>query len=215
MNKTVKLFALFLMSVFYTSCGQNQTNAPKDTIKSETKDTVTSRWIYTKYEYTDSIGKSLIIQNSLPRGGPYTHPTGNRFGYGIFWTRVINETSKPIELSINFPADSFEIFRQPGSYLKLFLPPGTMTIDKVSLYDYGAGTKSFLDTAFYKPTMMQRTIHPKEECLFYVALVFIVPDNGPVRTGLVLKGQDLFYRISVAKQLDSALIPCGEIVFKK
>ncbi len=42
MKKFVKLFALFLMSVFFTSCGQNQTNVPKDNIKSETKDIVTS-----------------------------------------------------------------------------------------------------------------------------------------------------------------------------
>jgi hypothetical protein len=53
--------------------------------------------------------------------------------------------------------------------------------------------------------MLQRTIRPKEECLFYIALVFQVPDNGAV----------LFYRISILWQLDSALIPCGQIVFKK
>ena len=45
MKKLVKLFTLFLMFVFYTSCGvQNQTNVPKDNIKPETKDTVTSYW---------------------------------------------------------------------------------------------------------------------------------------------------------------------------
>jgi len=29
-EKTRKLFTLFLMSVFLTSCGQNQTNSPKE-----------------------------------------------------------------------------------------------------------------------------------------------------------------------------------------
>src|SRR4030095_12311129 len=43
MKKLVKLFALFLISVCYTSCGQSQTSLPKDNIKSETKDTVTSQ----------------------------------------------------------------------------------------------------------------------------------------------------------------------------
>ncbi|MCW3090134.1 MAG: histidine kinase [Ferruginibacter sp.] len=43
MKKFVKLFALFLMSVFHTSCGQNQTNVPQENIKSETKDLVTSQ----------------------------------------------------------------------------------------------------------------------------------------------------------------------------
>jgi hypothetical protein len=55
---------------FFTSPGgQNQTDLPKEKIKSETKDASTSRWIYTKYEYTDSNGKSLIIQNGFPGGG--------------------------------------------------------------------------------------------------------------------------------------------------
>ena len=55
MKKLVKLFAVFLMFVFHTSCGQNQTNVPKDNIKSETKDIVTSPGFKekynTKYEY--------------------------------------------------------------------------------------------------------------------------------------------------------------------
>jgi ligand-binding sensor domain-containing protein len=44
--KTIKYFpvyTLFLMLVFHTSCGQNQTNVPKDNIKSEIKDSVTSQ----------------------------------------------------------------------------------------------------------------------------------------------------------------------------
>ena len=62
--------------------------------------------------------------------------------------------------------------------------------------------------------MLQRTINPKEACLFYIAVLMHVPDNGPVRAGLVLKEQDLFYRISIIPHFDSALIPCGHIVFK-
>jgi ligand-binding sensor domain-containing protein len=39
------IYSIFLMLVFYTSCkGRNQTNLPKDNIKPETKDTVTSHW---------------------------------------------------------------------------------------------------------------------------------------------------------------------------
>jgi len=40
--KYVHVYAFFLISVFHTSCGQNQTNVSKDNIKTETKDTVTS-----------------------------------------------------------------------------------------------------------------------------------------------------------------------------
>lgn len=161
-------------------------------------------------------GKGIIIQNSAPKGAAFTHADGKIFSYRICWTRVINETASPAELTINFPADSFAIFPQANSHLlKIFLLPNTMTPDKESLYNYWVDLKSFLDTAFYKPTMLHRTIHPKEECLFLVVLVLMVPNNGGVVTGLVLKGQDLFYSIRVGRQIGPALIPCGRIVFKK
>jgi hypothetical protein len=168
--------------------------------------------------------KGVIIQNSLPKGNGrldstgkngYNDPAGKNFAYAIFWTRVINETATPLELTINFPADSFAIPHYLNSYLKLFLPPDTMTPDKESLYNYGLkGLKSFLDTSFNKPSMLQRTINPKEECRFYIAYIVALSDvryNGAVRTELILKEQGLFYKIN---RLDS-LIPCGHIVFKK
>jgi ligand-binding sensor domain-containing protein len=42
MKKYLQICSLFLVLVFYTSCRQNQTKVPKEDIKSETKDTVTS-----------------------------------------------------------------------------------------------------------------------------------------------------------------------------
>jgi hypothetical protein len=154
---------------------------------------------YTESSYTDSTGIVVIIQNSLPEGLGYTDPAGKNFGGRIFWTRVVNETSTPLELTINFPADSFAMLPSPDSYLKVFLPPDTMTL------------KSFLDTGINKPTMLQRTINPKEACLFYIGVLFLGQREGVTRAGLVLKERDLFYRINL---LDPALIPCGRIVFK-
>jgi hypothetical protein len=40
--KYIHVYALFLITGFLTSCRQNQTTAPKDNIKSGTKDTVTT-----------------------------------------------------------------------------------------------------------------------------------------------------------------------------
>ena len=80
--KYIQVYALFLMLVFCTSCvGQNKPAPPKEKIKSETKDVSTSPEsdegkFHTKYEYADSIGKSLIIQNSFPRGVLYTASNG-------------------------------------------------------------------------------------------------------------------------------------------
>jgi len=194
------LITLTILTICLTALGQ-------------TSPTKKSVYVDTEVKYTDSAGKGVVIQNSLPKGGGgYIHSSGKTFSYVIFWTRVINQTTTPLELSIHFPADSLTIFPSPDSYLKVFLPPDTMTINKESLYDYGlTGLKSFLDTAFGKPTMLHRIINPKEECLFYIVRLANVGYNGAVRAGLVLQEKDLFYRINM---LDS-LIPCGHIVFKK
>src|ERR1043166_9436444 len=91
--------------------------------------------------YTDSAGKGILIESSFPKGmAPldstgkmgYTDATGEYFAYVVFWTRVTNETGAPLELTVNFPAS----FPSPYSYLKLFLPPDTMTLDKETLINY-------------------------------------------------------------------------------
>lgn len=177
-----------------------------------------STYIGTESVYSDSAGLDVIIQNSLPKGGGYIDAAGKEFGYRIFWTRIINESAAPIEITIEFPADSFAILPS-GSYFKVFLPPDTMTLDKEGLYSYGAtGLLSFLDTGLHAPTMLQRTINPKEAFQFYVGILSYqpkdskLPTGGGARTELILKGQELFYRI---KQLDLSPIPCGQIVLKK
>jgi hypothetical protein len=161
--------------------------------------------------------KGVIIQNSFPKGGPYTHPTGVQFQKRICWTRVMNETETPIEFTIHFPADSFPMPTSAVFYYKLFLPPDTMTIAKKSLFDYGAtGLQSFLDTSLYQSSQLQKTINPNEEFFFYTALLMGgAPNQGSVRAGVVLKNKDLFYKVSLGGQLDSTLIPCGHIIFKQ
>jgi len=194
------------MLVFCTSCGgQNKPAPPNKNIKSETKDKVTSpgsnEEYHTKYEYTDSIGKSLIIQNGFPRGEKYIHPNGEEYFKVIFWTRIINETDNSLELKIDFPVDSYEVPWLAGKYYKVLVPPDTMTIDKAPLYNYGlTGLKSFLDNNIHKPSSLKRTINPKESSGFYVVILGltteVVAPAGVLRTGLSLKRQDLFYRFS-------------------
>jgi hypothetical protein len=116
----------------------------------------------TKYEYTESNGARIIIQNSFPKSGiNYTDPNGRKYIYAVFWTQIINETFNTLELTIDFPLDSFEIPSSSGNYMKLLLPSDTMTIDKEPLYDYGLTIKSFLDSNRYKSSSLKRTIHPK------------------------------------------------------
>jgi hypothetical protein len=223
--KYIQVYRLFLMLVFCTSCGgQNKTDPPKDNIKSETKDIVTSpgsnERYPTKYEYTDSIGKSLFILNSFRKGGPYIDPKGKSYGKVIFWTRLINETDNPLELKIDFPVDSFEVPGLPGKYYKVLVPPDTMTIEKESLYDYGmTGLKLFLDNNIHKPSSLKRTINPKESSGFYIVILFDHEVGAPFRTGLSIKGQNLVCRISRASEARPPLISekeinCGSINLK-
>ncbi|HTJ12570.1 MAG TPA: hypothetical protein VL547_11115 [Dinghuibacter sp.] len=225
MKKIAKLFVLFSMSVFLSSCvGQNQTGSPKENIEAEIKDTVTSSGyndpnIYTKYEYTDSISKSLIIQNSFPKGETYTDPNGKEYFKVIFWTRIINETDSPLDLKIGFPVDSYELPSSPGKYFKILLPSDTITIGKGPLYNYGLiGLKSFLDDSIHKQSSLKRTINPKESSGFYVVILFDNGVGGPFRTGLSIKGKNLFYRVSRYAStpahsllIDEKEINCGSI----
>ena len=194
--KYINIYTLFLISAFGSSCGQNQTNSSKETIKAETKDGINK---VAKYEYTDPMGKRLIIQNGFPRGEPYTDPNGKEYFKVIFWTRIINETDSPLEFKIDFPVDSYEVPSLPGEHVKILIPPDTMTVDKESLFNYGlTGLKSFLDTSIDKPSTLKRTINPKGSSGFYVVMLGPTTKvaSGITRTGLSLKGQDLFYRFS-------------------
>jgi hypothetical protein len=164
--------------------------------------------------YSETTSNGITIQNSFPKGGRYEGTGGKNahYSYLIFFTRIVNETATPVELNLSFAADSFVIPDSPSVFMKLFLPPDTMTHDKERLYSYGLKSlESFLD--FTKPTMLKRTINPNEEFIFYVGTVFYQEkgttwgnqSRGGTRAELVLKGQDLFYNMK--PQVDS--LPCG------
>jgi hypothetical protein len=166
--------------------------------------------------YSETTNNGITIQNSYPRGGPYTGPTKKNFNYThlVFFTRVVNETNTPVELLLNFSADSIAIPSSPDTFVKLFLPPDTMTIEKRSLFGYGVKPLKSFD----KPTTFQRTINPGEDCLFNVVAIFYQTkptaenrDRGGNRAELVLKGQELFYKMP--PQIDS--LYCGKIIIRK
>lgn len=236
MIKRVSLCALLLLA-FCTCNRQNKTEPRKDA-KPKSKDSTEvdsaawSKRLKVKdyrgpWVDNEVVSQGVIIQNSLPKGSPQTDSRGKTYGVGVFWSRVVNDTDSPIELTINLPIDSFEILSTTDAYLKVFLLPDTMTIEKVPLYNYGVTSlTSLLDFGLHTPTTLQRTIQPKEECRFYIAAVrYQVPQpprskrkalrqgGGVLRTGFVLKGRELFYRINIDH--DSTVIPCGKLVFKK
>ena len=166
--------------------------------------------------YSETNTNGIIIQNSLPKGGPYTGPTKNMFNAShlVFFTRVVNQTKHPIELDIHFSADSIPIPDSPNTFVKVFLRSDTMTLAKKSQFNYGVRDLESFDD----PTRFQKTINPNEESLFLVEAIFYqtvaAPENwnrGGNRAEFVLKGQDLFYRM--LPQIDA--LPCGQILIKK
>ena len=164
----------------------------------------------TRYEYTESNGARLVIQNSFPKSGiNYTDPNGKKYIYAVFWTRITNNTINPLELTIDFPLDSFEIPSSSGNYMKLLLPSDTLTIDKEPLNDYGLTVKSFLDSNRHKSSSLKRTINPKGSSAFYVVTLSNRGVGGTLRTGFSLKGQNIFYRVN-----DKEIL-CGKIDLTK
>lgn len=202
---------LIIATVGLLSCKQANKSTPA-TVDIETINSVRN------YEYADSMGKHLIIQNSFPKGDGYTDPNGKEYFKVIFWTRVTNETDNPLEVKIDFPVDSYKFQSLPGKYFKILIPSDTMTIGKESLYDYGmTGLKSFLDNSIHKPSSLKRTINPNESSGFFVVILVDKGVGGPFRTGLSMKGQNLFYEVSryAGKQLiDDKEINCGSINLK-
>src|SRR5882762_1217018 len=81
--KYIHVYTLFLMCVFLTSCGQNQTGLPKDNIKSEIKD----------------IGPNIMVRNikkgrngTILIAGPNTSSFGDVFRYdGKSFTNITNK----------------------------------------------------------------------------------------------------------------------------
>ncbi|MGS0526437.1 hypothetical protein ACU8V7_15920 [Zobellia nedashkovskayae] len=214
------------------SCGQgNNSRADKTNIESEVVDSRKNsniqlsashnsiKHIYTDTTYTLSNGKTITIQNSLPKGGsiepgiPYTDSTGKEYFFVVFWTRVTNETDTALEFKVNFPADTFSLPSTFDSYIKLFHPTDKMTYDKLSSYNYGlTDIKYFLDKNFNKTTTSERTINPNEEHIFYtVAIAYHAA--GPASAEVILKEHELYYKIKMGLH-DPLEISVGSVTFK-
>ena len=147
---------------------------------------------HTEFKYVDSINKGITIKNSYPRGGEiYTDPNGKEYVFAIFWTCITNETNSALEITINFPMNSFTVYSSPDVNFNFYLPKEEMTIEKAGLFGYGLDLKSFLDKHIDKPSELLVTISPKDSYSFYVVALSNRGVNGVVRAGFELQKQEL------------------------
>lgn len=240
MKKTLILLTITTVSLF--SCKKDSKSA-KENIQQNSKplnwnETSTTekppsifdkQFLHTHFEYENSNGSFLSIENSLPRGGlRYTHPAGKDFVYTIYWTRLSNQSADPLELQINFPADSVPLAASCDIFFKLVLPPNKVETAKKALinndlpgskpdisdrdpvYNYGLiDLKSVLDQRLHKPSSFHRILQPNDTVSFYVVNLFNKGVKGVVRTGLSLEKEEFFYTVNGKK------IRVGKIVFQK
>jgi hypothetical protein len=168
-------------------------------------------WVDSEVKLTDSKGNSVMMTNSLPKGGGVVYQNGKKYGYVNFWTRMSNQSATPIELKVKFPEVTF--FKSPDSYIKIVLPKESMNIEKEQLFDYGlTNFQSLLNDESNQLGILQKKIGPKEDYLFYVTVFIHIEGGGSARAKFELTDKELLYKISIGS--DTTLIPCGSLDFK-
>jgi hypothetical protein len=193
----MKLFiSVFLLFVYLNAKGQ--VGPPRN-------------WVDSEVKHTDSNGNSVMMTNSLPKGGGVVYQNEKKYGYVVFWTRMSNQSATPIELKVKFPEVTF--FKSPDSYIKIVLPKESMNIEKEQLFDYGlTNLQSILNDESNQLGILQKKIGPKEDYLFYVTVFIHIEGSGSARAKFELNDKELFYKISMGS--DTTLIPCGSLDFK-
>lgn len=171
---------------------------------------ITGQAFHTEFKYDDSLNTGITIQNSYPKGGlTYIAPNGKEYVYVVFWTCITNERDADLELSIDFPFESFTVPSSPNVNFNLYLPNEAMILEKEPLFDYGLDLKSFLDENIGKPSPLIKTIHPNTSYFFYVIALSDQRVEGVIRAGFELQNQKLIYKINTRE------INSGQIKIKK
>ena len=190
----MKISAFFILSLLYIS-----TYGQVGPIRN---------WIDTEVKYSFANQKDVIFTHSLPKGGGQYNLKGIKYNHVVFWTRINNQTSTPIKLQVTFPNITY--LQSPDAHIKILLPKDTMSHEKEQLFNYGlTGFEFLLNDNTRQVKTLIKTIDPKKDYYFYIP-VFMHEINGTARASIVLKGEKLFYKITIGK--DSAFIPCGSLV---
>lgn len=198
-----------LMLVFY-SCEQNPKSAPESSqapqnlapLKLNLVDSISSpnpaHFLDTQLEYSDSMGNSLLIQNSLPKEGQkYRDSEDNEFTYAVFWSQITNNTEQRIDLTINFPKAPQQFFDSLDLNFRLILPPVSMSTSKKSELNYGlSNIDLILDNSLKQAPSLKKEIEPNQSEMFYIIVLTNQGLDGTIRAGFSLDNQELFFRLN-------------------
>jgi hypothetical protein len=165
-------------------------------------------WIDTEVKYSFAKKNDVVFTHSLPKGGGFKFLKSVKYSHVIFWTRIHNQTSIPIKLQLTFPDITY--LQSPNAHIKILLAKDTMSHEKEQLFNYGlTDLESLLNDKSKQLKTLKQTIDPSKDYYFYIP-VFMHEINGIARASIVLKGEKLFYKITIGK--DTAFIPCGSLV---
>ena len=185
--------------------------------------------------------KAVQISNVGPRGSIYTDATGKQFAFRSFRTRIMNDSSVPMILTINFSNEAVALLPQSDRLLRVFLLPDSMKPEVQFGLQFKNGAfiqplNSIIDTSLKQPSGLRIKIAPKKDYYLNIGTVFY-PADGLVRAGIFVNGQkhaiplvplksidagtkkigelQLVFGIGLTEPANYALIPCGGIDFKK
>lgn len=218
------ILAVILVSLTY-SCGQsvksknlNKTNGiSTSVVKNGTSETHTNLINQENYIHNFKQYKTpkILIENSYPKGGGRTGPNGDRYGYGIFYSSIKNESDSTLKVSLKFPTMPTPMNNQANTQLNVFLSLDLWESKILDSLDYGIKDLSFFDNPQQGNRELIKTIKPNEKSYFYVAIQFNNATEGPVRTGLEIKDQEILYKVSYETKNETVLIPCGKFLFNQ
>ncbi|SFU66799.1 hypothetical protein SAMN05216480_11265 [Pustulibacterium marinum] len=152
---------------------------------------------HTEYHYPTNAGESILIQNSYPKGGlDYTDAYGKTYAYFVFWTQVTNKTSKPLQLSVDFPLETSSV---NPTYFQLYVPEISMTLENIQKFDYGLDVSAYLNQQLGQKSDKVTHIAPGKTSMFYVVALSEERISGVARAGFQLEGKQLVYTINTQK----------------
>lgn len=189
---------------------------------------------------TDQPGthRGIVLRTDGPRGGVYVDPGGGTLGYWIYRVQVLNDSTVPVELTLDFPSDPITMLPHRDKHPNVFLFPEELTPDTAqNIFNFGIkGSEAFLTTRPNQPTLLRKTIQPGEDHFLYIGVV--LPPDGVGRAELFVAGQgpdstsyfppgsiqtktrkgdvhDLIFGIAIDPPAHYVMLHCGRIFFKQ